>query len=111
MPIQKPSAIFLLFYATLVFALGIVGYKEAGSLASLYSGVIFGIITCLAAFLMLADRPLGCYLGALSAGVLAIVFCLRFQKSRDFTPAAMALCSVIVLFNMGYQIYQIYRTR
>ncbi|MEL7431151.1 MAG: TMEM14 family protein [Chlamydiota bacterium] len=109
MPIQKSFAVLLFFYAALVCLLGIMGYRAAGSTASLYSGLFFGMVSLVGSALMLIERPLGCYLGLCSSLILGIFFSLRFQKTLQFMPASIALLSLMVFCMMSYETYQINR--
>lgn len=111
MPIQKPVAILLFFYGALVAVLGVRGFQAAGSHASLYSGLFFGLLSLAGSILMLLEKNIGCYLGAFTSFCLAVAFCVRFRVTHSFMPAAMALLSFIVLISMIYQIYQINRFR
>lgn len=86
----------LLIYAALMLAGGFIGYRLAGSTASITAGSASALVL-FAAFLLSRYRPpLGFVSGAAVALVLSIVFARRLLKTGKFMPAGMMLVSSIV---------------
>lgn len=87
-------------YGVFVVAGGIVGYKQAGSMMSLYAGTLAGTAAMLASLI--------CRRGYLNVGLklltavslgLTIVFMKRFQATGAFLPSGfMTINSGAVLF-------------
>ncbi len=87
------GTVVLAVYAVLMLAGGIIGFRVAGSRASLISGVISGILLLLA-FGWSLYRPRNGFLsGALVALLLTIVFAIRLAKTGHFMPSGMLLAA------------------
>lgn len=89
-------------FVTAIFALtdimlGIIGYREAGSAISLFSGVISGLILLFCLYFMVIRRAWAYVLGAVVSAILLIAFGVRFAKTVSFMPGAMAIFSMILL--------------
>ena len=86
-----PGRIVLAAYAMFMVAGGVIGYRKAGSMASLISGVGSAVVL-LVAFLIAGSNPVvGFWLGALTGLLLCIVFALRLAKTGKFMPAGALL--------------------
>jgi uncharacterized membrane protein (UPF0136 family) len=91
-------AVTSLVYGLLVLAGGWIGYKKAGSQASLISGAASGALLLLAAILSLRGGALGGRLAMAVALVLLLFFGYRFARGRKFMPAGlMTLASIAAL--------------
>uniref|UniRef100_A0A3Q0T292 Transmembrane protein 14C n=1 Tax=Amphilophus citrinellus TaxID=61819 RepID=A0A3Q0T292_AMPCI len=84
-------------YAALVSAGGVVGYAKAGSVTSLVSGLLFGMLAAVGAYLT-SENPRNVWLSVVTAGTLCVVMGLRFLASWKFIPAGlMTLVSLLIL--------------
>ncbi|XP_038575167.1 transmembrane protein 14C-like isoform X1 [Micropterus salmoides] len=87
-------------YAALLVTGGILGYVKAGSIISLASGLLFGLLAAVGAFLV-SQNPKNVWLSLGTSGTLVVVMGLRFLNSWKFMPAGlMALASGLVLVNI-----------
>jgi uncharacterized membrane protein (UPF0136 family) len=85
----------LVVLALLMLGGGFMG-RRAGSRVSAYAGVGSAVLL-LIALLVSTFRPVsGLALGAAVAGCLAIVFSIRFMKTKAFVPAGMLLLVSVV---------------
>ena len=85
-------------YGCLVLAGGLMGYRKAGSQASLVSGVASAVVLLAAASLIFKGNPLGVRLAMAVALLLLVFFTTRWLKGRKFMPAGlMVLSSAIAL--------------
>jgi len=90
--------IVLLVFATLMFAGGVMGFRSAGSKASLYSGAGSAVLLFLAWALSLSSPVAGLWLGAIVALLLCLTFALRLARTGKVMPAGMLLAlSVLAL--------------
>lgn len=88
----------VLIFALIVFLGGIVGYVNAGSVASLVMGVAFATLLSVSAFAIFNGKTLGYYTALLGSSLLAAFFLYRFVSSFKLMPAGlMCLLSVAVL--------------
>jgi uncharacterized membrane protein (UPF0136 family) len=102
-----PFAIILIgLYAVLVFAGGLMGYLKAGSKMSLISGVASAAVLAAAFWRAQSYRVQGLWIAAGVAGLLTIVFLIRFLKTRSFMPSGMML--VLSLLAAGCFAYTAY---
>ena len=84
------------FFTTLIFGIlaiagGAIGYKQAGSQASLISGLISGLLLLIGAYFLFVGNPLGMMLSAIVSLVLIVVFAIRLAKTRKFMPAGLMI--------------------
>jgi len=87
---------FLLLYAVLVIAGGILGYVKAKSKPSLISGVVSGIALLVAWFMTWQRYEAGLALATCLAVALVVVFGMRFRKTSKFMPAGlMSILSLV----------------
>jgi len=85
-------------YGCLVLAGGLMGYRKAGSQASLVSGLAAAVVLLAAASLIFKGNPLGARLAMAVALLLLVFFATRWLKGRKFMPAGlMVLSSAIAL--------------
>lgn len=90
--------IVLVVYGVLLGVGGYIGFRKAGSRASLRAGVISGIAALGAAGVANSRPDLGYWVGALLATMMLIVFGIRFAKTRKFMPSGMlGVLSLVVL--------------
>jgi uncharacterized membrane protein (UPF0136 family) len=82
---------------------GFMGYKKAGSKASLIAGSICGAVALISAALNEAvASKAGVFLGLVLGLLMTIFFGKRFLKSMKFMPAGlMAILSIIVAVLLG----------
>lgn len=94
-----------LVYGALALVGGIIGYAQAGSIVSLISGGLSGVLLVLGGILWLQGNPVG---AGLSMGVtvaLVVVFIRRWMQTRKPMPAALmiatgAIAFVVMLINL-----------
>lgn len=81
------QAILLLVYGVLVAAGGVLGYRRAGSRASLTGGLRAGAAIAIGAILALAGQRPGFWLDLVFACALIVFFGYRLAKTRKTMPA------------------------
>ena len=81
----------ILIYAALMLAGGVMGYKAAGSRASLISGTVSALLLAGAFFLARDNAAQGLMAAAGISALLAVVFAIRTVKTRKFMPSGMLL--------------------
>ncbi|XP_034039954.1 transmembrane protein 14C-like [Thalassophryne amazonica] len=87
-------------YAALVSAGGVMGYVKAGSVASLWAGLLFGLMAALGSYL-LSQNAKNVWLLLGTSGTLAVVMGMRFISSWKFMPSGlMTLASVLMLLKI-----------
>ena len=90
-----------LSYGIIVLVGGLGGYIKAKSKASLISGLIFGLLLLMCAYLQSLEFSWALWLAVAITIALIIVFSLRLQKSGKFMPAGiMIILGVIALILM-----------
>lgn len=99
------SAIAAIAYGLLALVGGVIGYRQAGSRASLISGGISGALLILSGILQAAGVPWAKGLAAFITGALVVVFIVRLVKTRKPMPALlMILAGLASLFVMGFSL-------
>jgi uncharacterized membrane protein (UPF0136 family) len=88
---MSPIALIYGAYALLLIVGGLMGYTQAKSKASLIAGIISGVVFAVLALLGVHSEKPASVVGMLVAFVLAIVFLMRFVKTRKPMPSLM-LC-------------------
>lgn len=89
----------LALYAVIVLVGGCMGYFKAGSLLSLATGGLSGVLLLLCAFLYARGKQGAPYAAAVITGILAFFFLYRFLKTGALFPAAfMSLLSLSMLY-------------
>jgi len=77
--------------------LGTVGYYQAQSTASLYSGLIFGGLLVLSALGMFAGKKIGAYTALGATLLLTAVFSYRYAVTGKGMTALLAVMSAGML--------------
>ncbi|XP_050081043.1 transmembrane protein 14 homolog [Anopheles maculipalpis] len=77
-------------FAILIVVGGVVGYMRAGSVASLYAGLVFGVAIGAGAWCNSLQEPFP-YVQLFVLSVLIVVMMIRFYKTRAFMPPGMIL--------------------
>uniref|UniRef100_A0A182MX52 Uncharacterized protein n=1 Tax=Anopheles culicifacies TaxID=139723 RepID=A0A182MX52_9DIPT len=77
-------------FAILIIVGGVIGYMRAGSVVSLYAGVIFGLAIGAGAWCNSLQEPIP-YVQLVVLSLLIIVMMIRFYKTRAFMPPGMIL--------------------
>lgn len=91
-----------LVYAVLLIVGGVIGYTKAGSMVSLISGTVSGILLLIVTGVTWQNPKTGFMINAVIALLLAISFFVRFQKTGKFMPSGMLLAvSIVVLIIMA----------
>ncbi|MGC1305657.1 MAG: TMEM14 family protein [Phormidesmis sp.] len=88
-----------LAYGILAIVGGYMGFKQAGSQVSFFSGLISGFLLLIGAYFLFGGSPIGLTLSAIVSLVLIVVFAIRLSKTRKFMPAG--LMTVLGLLNLG----------
>ncbi len=96
------ETVLLLIYGILILVGGFIGHWKAGSQASLVSGLVFGFLLLLSAYLTRSSKKIlskvGRYGGLLLTFLLYGFFVYRFSLSRKLAPSGiMALVSLVTL--------------
>lgn len=84
----------VLAYGVLLIVMGLWGYYEAKSQASLFSGVGFGTLLVVSAFLK--PKP-GLWISLGTTTLLTITFAIRYVKTGKTVPGAMLVLSAAML--------------
>ncbi|MDB9349840.1 TMEM14 family protein [Nodularia spumigena] len=99
------SIIAALAYGILAVIGGIIGYIQANSQVSLFSGIISGLLLILAAYLQIQGLAWASILAVLLTLILVIFFALRLAKTRKFMPAGlMVILGMLALTLMVNQL-------
>ena len=92
------AAMTCLVYGILVLLGGFMGYRKAGSRASLMAGTLSGAAMLVSAILLMRGNAAALWLGLAVTTMLLLFFGMRWLKGRKFMPAGlMALASVAAL--------------
>ncbi|XP_035901619.1 transmembrane protein 14 homolog [Anopheles stephensi] len=84
-------------FALLIIVGGVVGYMRAGSVVSLYAGLVFGVAIGAGAWCNSLQEPFP-YVQLFVLSVLIIVMMIRFYKTRAFmSPGMILLLSLCVM--------------
>jgi uncharacterized membrane protein (UPF0136 family) len=87
-----------LVYGILLVLGGIIGYIQATSKVSLFSGTISGLLLIFAAYIQFKGQTWGLMLAGVVTAVLIVVFAFRLAKTRKFMPAGlMTLLGMLAL--------------
>lgn len=78
-----------LVYGILALIGGIIGYIQASSKVSLFSGSISGLLLIFAAFFQLQGQTWGLIVAALVTAILVVFFAIRLAKTRKFMPGGL----------------------
>lgn len=93
-----PVNIILGIYGILMLVGGFIGYKKAGSMASLIAGGISGVLILIAVYIASNNPVLGYRMTTVISGLLVCSFTMRLVKTGTFMPSGMLLIlSVIAL--------------
>lgn len=95
----------IIFYGLLVLFGGVIGFKTAGSKASLISGNIFGILLIASGVLIIQGVAVGVYIALGIAAFLAVFFGMRLVKTKKFMPSGLmlilsAVVSLVIAFSL-----------
>ncbi|QLE57737.1 TMEM14 family protein [Nostoc sp. TCL26-01] len=97
------SIIAAIAYGTLAIIGGIIGYFQARSQVSLFSGIVSGLLLIFAAYLQIQGNTWGLILAIVVNAILVVVFAFRLNKTRKFMPAGLmtilGMLSLVVLVN------------
>jgi uncharacterized membrane protein (UPF0136 family) len=95
--------IVLLVFAVLMLVGGAIGYKAAGSTASLLSGTASAVLLLVAWFVSRSSPGPGFWLGAVLSLALCVVFGIRLAKTGKVMPSGMLLAvSVVAMVLLAY---------
>ncbi len=86
---MKSLAIVAGVYGGLILLGGVMGFVKGKSKASLVTGILFGIALIVCGVLIQQGVAAGCLAATLLAGVLVLVFVIRFLKTRKLMPAGL----------------------
>jgi len=93
------AAGFFLLFGLLSIAGGLLGWKKAGSKASLIAGGLSGVLLLIAAAMILSrEVKIGLIMGGVTALLLAGRFVPAFLRTKKWMPQGMmAACAVVAL--------------
>lgn len=95
------AIIMTFIYAVLSIVGGIIGYKQAGSVQSMISGIVTGVLLIVGGIAMIQGQLWGAWLAAAVTLLLLIVFIFRLIKTRRFMPAGlMTIAGVVTLITL-----------
>jgi len=81
---------------------GIMGFVKVGSKASLISGVGMGLILLLCGYGVWGGSQDSLLGAVVVAGLLVVLFAIRFAKTKRFMPAGMlAILSLVAVVAFG----------
>lgn len=103
---KKTIPLLAIFYGIVVFALGVMGYKHAGSLISFLVGGSLGALVIISGFYMLLEKKFAYYCALFLTLLLGIFFGVRFSIRHDFLFISMAFFSAIVLTLITIEIFR-----
>ena len=102
---MKVTATIVCAYALLILMGGLIGYYKAGSIASLISGITFGIALVLCSFAIAKGKILAQYAALILTFFLDGFFTHKFAKTLHFVPSGMmSLFSLAVLIVIALKI-------
>jgi uncharacterized membrane protein (UPF0136 family) len=87
----------IIFYGLLVLVGGVIGFKTAGSKASLISGSIFGVLLIANGVLTIQGVTVGVYIALGIAAFLAAFFGVRLVKTKKLMPSGLMLILSIIV--------------
>ncbi len=100
---NKVSFWSILVYVGLLMGLAVYGFVKSGSLASLISGLVFGLSLGISGALIMAGFRTAFHASIVILTMITIVFSYRFAISFKLIPGGMALLSLSLLFFLIYQ--------
>lgn len=104
-------AIIVLVYGLLILVGGIIGHWQAGSMASLLSGLIFGSLLIVASWGMFKSKPWGVWSALFLTFLLDAFFSYRLLITKKFMPSGLlSLISLGVLLLLALSIRKRART-
>jgi uncharacterized membrane protein (UPF0136 family) len=94
------SALFIV-YGIILIGGGAIGYAKAGSKASLISGIVTGLLALLVALVKISPK-MDLLLGAILAFAVAMVFMMRYSKTKKAMPAIpmIVISEAIAIFSL-----------
>src|SRR6184192_4287660 len=93
---MEAAKLYFIIFGVLTIAGAIVGYLNAGSVASIIAGSITGVLLLVAAFLLPEHRTIGLATALIVSLLLAAQFVPKFLRSERVMPAGMmAILAVI----------------
>ena len=95
--LNKTTIWFILIYGIIIMVLGYIGYRDAGSMASLWAGLILGGLIVLSGLGMLAGQKVGGYIALGATLLLTAVFAYRYTLTGKGMPAILAVLSAGML--------------
>ena len=92
----------LIIYGVIVLGGGIMGFRMAGSKASLMMGAASGLMLAISGALVLLGNRGGAYWGMGVTGALILVFGRRYMESRKMMPAGLMLAASVIVAAILY---------
>jgi uncharacterized membrane protein (UPF0136 family) len=92
----------LIVYGVVVLAGGIMGFRMAGSRASLTMGSATGLMLVISGILALLGNRSGAYWGMGVTGALILVFGRRYLESQKMMPAGYMLAASVIVAAILY---------
>lgn len=87
-------------YSTLIILGGVFGYLKAGSVMSLVTSIVAGVLLDVAAVISLKNQTVGFSIAAVVALTLAAFFGYRLAQTGNLMPGLPALILSIVMLVM-----------
>jgi uncharacterized membrane protein (UPF0136 family) len=93
---MQTAGIVTIVYGLFVLAGGLIGFRQAGSRASLLSGGVAGTLALVAGAGLLSGREWGGWLGLVVSAALAVFFLVRYMRTGRVFPALVSLMLSLV---------------
>lgn len=94
---RKSTAWVTLIYGIFLIGLGLIGYVEANSVASLRMGSVFGILVIVTSVAMFKEKIWGLYGALIFTFLLTATFAFRYSHNGRPVPALMTVVSGAIL--------------
>jgi len=95
--LTKTPTWFILIFGIVIIVLGYIGYRDSGSAASLWAGLILGGLLVLSGLGMMAGQKAGAYVALGATILLTGVFAYRYAVTGKGMPALLAVLSAGML--------------
>jgi uncharacterized membrane protein (UPF0136 family) len=95
--LNKITTWFVLIYGVIIVVLGYIGYRDSGSIPSLWAGLLLGGLLVLSGIGMLTGRKAGEYVALGATALLTGVFAYRYAITGKGMPAILAVLSAGML--------------
>jgi len=103
---KSKTQLFLVLYSLFILIMGFYGYQQTGSLASLITGLLFGLLLLGVSYYFRQNKPWAPWVGVGLTFLLFVTFIYRFNKTMSFTSIFMAILSGVMLYFLIWYLLQ-----